>query len=105
MDKTTKTILILWLCTVVVITTGAYFGSKRGDLGGTDKLVEDMAATAGGWTPTTPLPLSEIGENIAFTIAGLLAGIVIGYYWTLLDEKTAKKGQIDNKKNQRTDRT
>ena len=103
MDKTTKTILILWLCTIVVITTGAYYGSKRGDLGGTDKLVEDMAATAGGYKPTTPLPLSKTGENIAFTIGGLFAGIVIGYYWTQLDKKTQNKEQIDDTQNQRTE--
>ncbi|MFQ5976010.1 MAG: hypothetical protein ACE5J5_06835 [Candidatus Hydrothermarchaeales archaeon] len=86
MNKVTKIILLLWFGTVVIITLGAYFGSAKGDLGGTDALVEDMAATAGGYEPITPVVLSEIGENIAFTLAGLFAGIVFGYYWTDLVE-------------------
>ncbi len=108
MNKVTKTILLLWLCTVGMITVGAYFGSANGDLGGTDALVEDMAATAGGYEPSTPIPLTEIGENIAFTLAGLLAGIIFGYYWTRLVERAPyPKGQLNDAKGQkqRTERT
>lgn len=107
MDKVTKTILLLWLCTVVIIITGAYFGSKKGNLEGTDKLVEDMAATAGGYEPSTPLPLSEIGENIVFTLAGLLAGIIFGYYWTHMVETSPRHlGELNDTSEQiqRTER-
>ncbi len=108
MNKVTKAILLLWICTVVLITVGAYFGSAKGDLGGTDALVEDMAATAGGYEPSTPIPLTGIGENIAFTLAGLLAGIIFGYYWTRLVERAPyPKGQLNDAKDQkhRTERT
>ncbi len=108
MNKVTKTVLLLWLCTVGMITLGAYFGSAKGDLSGTDALVEDLAATAGGYEPSTPIHLTEIGENTAFTLAGLLAGIIFGYYWTRLVERAPyPKGQSNDAKGQkqRTERT
>ncbi|MEE8168694.1 MAG: hypothetical protein V3T58_07470 [Candidatus Hydrothermarchaeales archaeon] len=86
MDKIIKNIAILWLFTIALIIGGAYAGSAKGDLGGTDAAVEDMAAEIAGREPSTPIGLNNTGENIAFALAGLLAGALFGYYWTSIVE-------------------
>ena len=87
-----KVVASLWLAVLGVIVLGAYLGAGTGDLGGTDAAVEDIAVKIGNREATTPIALDALGENIAFTAAGLVAGIVVGYYFAALFEarKTSK---------------
>ncbi len=87
----TKKVVALWLIVIVVVLAGAYFGSRTGDLGGTDAAVEEMAAKLGSKEPSNPVALSEFGENVAFTLAGLLAGIFTGYFLTAIEVKARKE--------------
>lgn len=86
-----RKVVALWLLMIFVIIAGAYFGARAGDLGGTDAAVEDAAAKLGSKEPTNPIALSEFGENLAFTAAGLLAGIFVGYFFAALFEAKARK--------------
>lgn len=81
-----KVVAFLWLGTLGVIVLGAYLGAGMGDLGGTDSLVEDIAVKIGNREATTPIALGALGENVAFTAAGLIAGIFVGYYFAALFE-------------------
>lgn len=89
----TKTVIALWLAASGLIILGAYYGSRLGDLGGTDALVEGMAVEVGKKEASTPVSLSQLGENISFTLAGLVAGTIFGYYMTTLFEGGGRRAR------------
>lgn len=95
-ESFTKAVVILWLAGVSVTSLGAYYGISVGDLGGTDALVEGMAVELGKSEASTLVSYGKLGENISFTLAGLFAGILSGYYWTaLMEGSRAKKEGSD----------
>jgi hypothetical protein len=49
------------------------------DLSGTDRVVEEQAATIGKKTPTQVVSLDETGEYIGFTMLSLMGGLAAGY--------------------------
>jgi hypothetical protein len=83
-DKFTRTVLILWITIISITCLGAFFGIKVGDLGGTDNIVEELVVDASGKEVSTPVSYGDLGENITFTLAGLFAGIIFGYFWITL---------------------
>ncbi len=90
-ESFTKAVVILWLVSVAVISLGAYYGISVGDLGGTDALVEGMAVEVGKSDASTLVSYDKLGENISFTLAGLFAGTLFGYYWVALMEGNRMK--------------
>jgi hypothetical protein len=48
------------------------------DLSGTDRVVEEQAATIGKKTPTQVVSLDETGEYIGFTMLSLMGGLAGG---------------------------
>ncbi len=83
-DKFTRTVLIMWITIILITCLGAFFGINVGDLGGTDALVEELAAEVSEKEVSTPVSYGDLGENISFTLAGLFAGIIFGYFWIFL---------------------
>ena len=93
-ESFTKAVVILWLIGVSVTSLGAYYGISVGDLGGTDALVEGMAVEVGKSEASTLVSYNELGENISFTLAGLFAGALFGYYWAALMEGNRVKKEV-----------
>ena len=86
-DKFTKTALVLMVVTTALFCIGAYIGYVGGaDMEGTDGLVEEHAAEIGGreaidYIPTIGL-YGDMGEYVGFTLAGMVSGLIVGYFWT-----------------------
>jgi hypothetical protein len=69
----------------VLIVTFSYIATNflgHEELSGTDSQVEEQAATSGVTkTPTSIVSLSETGENIGFTLIGVVGGLAAGYWY------------------------
>lgn len=91
LSPTERYALSLMLVILMGIVGLAYWGNTvvGGSLEGTDAIVEEHAAAIGDKEPTNPIQLSEEGEVIAFTLAAVLAGLLIGYLWpSVFEEET-----------------
>ncbi len=83
-DKFTLIAIALMAVISVSLAIGAYVGYKSGsEMEGTDAIVEDTAASTVGAEATAigPAITDVVGEPAGFTIAGIIAGFIIGYYW------------------------
>ncbi len=83
-DKFTRVVLILWITIISITCLGAFFGINVGDLGGTDNIVEEIVVEVSEKEARTPVSHGDRGENVSFTLAGLFAGIIFGYFWITL---------------------
>ena len=64
------------------IIVASYVGHKKGELEGTDDIVEDLATSATHVQAKEIVPaIPEDMEPIGFTIAGILGGLLVGYFW------------------------
>lgn len=91
MDRFTRNALSVALLAIFFWSLLGYLGSFYGDMGGTDKKVEETAARLNPVAPSAPISLSPRGENIAFTLGGILAGLVVGYYYPDLFERLDRR--------------
>ena len=87
MDRFTKNALILLVICTSIMCIAAYVGYASGaGMEGTDGLVEEHAASTGGLEAKGVLPSVEYfgdqGEYVGFTLAGIISGFLVGYYWT-----------------------
>ncbi len=85
-DRFTMTALVLMVGITTAFVICAYIGhlGEVGEMDGTDAIVEEMAADTVGKETTSVLPafLTDIvGEPLGFTIAGIAAGFIVGYFW------------------------
>ena len=92
MDRFTRNVLIVSLLALLFWPLLGYMGSFYGDMGGTDKKVEEAAAATGEVKASVPVSLSPLGENIVFTLGGVLGGLVVGYYYPDLFESPEGRG-------------
>lgn len=65
---------------------GTYIGYVfEQDLDGTDGIVEEAAASTKGLEANVIIPSVEaygdMGEYVGFTLAGIIAGFIFGYFW------------------------
>lgn len=87
-DGFTKTALTMMVIIAGVFVISAYIGHVLGSkMEGTDSIVEDTAASSAfGAVPQAthvgPTITSVVGEPIGFTFADVVAGLIVGYYWT-----------------------
>jgi len=90
LDGFTKTALTMMVIIAGIFSIGAYLGHVFGSkMEGTDSIVEDTAVSTafGAIPPAThvgPTITGVVGEPIGFTFAGIVAGLIVGYYWTEL---------------------
>ncbi len=85
LDRFTKTALVLMVVIASVFVTCAYLGYIGGaEMEGTDAMVEEHAASTANVEATAIIPAltDVVGEPAGFTIAGIIAGFIVGYYWT-----------------------
>lgn len=85
LDRFTKTALVLMAVITAIFAIGAYLGYAAGSgMEGTDAIVEDTAASTVNAEASQigPAITDVVGEPIGFTIAGIVAGFIVGYYWT-----------------------
>jgi len=84
-DQFTKIALVLMVAITLTFCAFAYIGHLSGaEMEGTDAIVEDTAASTANVEATGVMPAitDVIGEPPGFTLAGIVAGLIVGYYWT-----------------------
>ncbi|MFQ6051308.1 MAG: hypothetical protein ACE5K4_06405 [Candidatus Hydrothermarchaeota archaeon] len=91
-DSFVLKVLLLMVLSVLGIIVSAYYGSKVGELQGTDALVEDLAMKSAGKKAVTLIELNETGEYIGFTLVGIVSGFTVGYLIPSLFPQKIKKG-------------
>ena len=79
----TKKALLVMLFILSVITAGAYAGYLGGgDNLGIDTVVEELAAPDAVSDGIGVKLMEQFGEPMGFAFAGILGGLVTGYFWT-----------------------
>ncbi len=88
MRKFAITCLILMAVVTLSILASAYYSYSTGkSLEATDDIVNDMASHAAKAKPTDYLPtIPEKMEPIGITLAGIFAGLIVGYLWDEIEE-------------------
>jgi cobalt/nickel transport system permease protein len=77
-----KKAIIMMLLILSVITAGAYMGYLRGgDNMGIDTVVETLAAPDAAAEGIGVELMERLGEPLGFGFAGILGGLVTGYFW------------------------
>lgn len=87
LDRFTKTALVLLVIITAIIFIIAYLGSigDQGKMKGIGPIVEKHAAsTVANVAPVSLVPAITdlVGKFWGFTIAGIVAGFIVGYLWT-----------------------
>ena len=86
LDQFTKMALVLMVVITAIFLIGAYLGYIGGHgMEGTDAMVEEHAASTVANVEATslvPAITDLVGEPLGFTIAGIVAGFIVGYLWT-----------------------
>lgn len=86
LDRFTKTALVLMIVITAIFLIGAYLGYIGGHgMEGTDAMVEEHAASTAANVEAVALIIAItdlVGESWGFTIAGIVAGFIVGYIWT-----------------------
>lgn len=85
-DAFERNSLVIMTLGVAIMLAFSYIGTSMGfELGGTDAMVEEMAADSAGKEGQVVVDLEgllgEYGEPIGFTIAGIAGGFVAGFAW------------------------
>lgn len=81
-DNFTKKALIGMLFILSVITAGAYAGYLGGgDNTGIDEVIETLAAPDAVADGVGVKLMERFGEPVGFAFAGILGGLVTGYFW------------------------
>ncbi len=83
MDKFLVYALTLLFVISFAIMVASYIGHKMGySLEGADDVVENMAVSHSHAKPTEVLPaIPEHLEPVGFTLAGVVGGLLVGYFW------------------------
>ncbi|BDC36234.1 MAG: hypothetical protein EF806_02255 [Candidatus Methanoliparum thermophilum] len=81
-DKFTRTALVLMIIIVFMIMLFSYIGSEHG-IKGSDDIVSEIIIEETGKEEISIIPTVSdfIGEEITYTIVGIIAGFVVGYFW------------------------
>ncbi len=87
LDRFTKTALVLLVIITAIILIIAYLGyiGDQGKMKGIGPIVEKHAAsTVANVAPVSLVPAITdlVGKFWGFTIAGIVAGFIVGYLWT-----------------------
>ena len=87
LDRFTKTALVLMVVITAIILIIAYLGyiGDQGKMKGIGPIVEKQAAsTVTNVAPVSLVPAITdfVGKFWGFTIAGIVAGFIVGYLWT-----------------------
>jgi len=87
LDRFTKTALVLMVVITAIILIIAYLGyiGDQGKMKGIGPIVEKHAAsTVANVAPVSLVPAITdlVGKFWGFTIAGIVAGFIVGYLWT-----------------------
>jgi ABC-type cobalt transport system substrate-binding protein len=82
LDRFTKYALLTMTVIVAVLMVLAYVGTAvlGQEMGGTDATVNENAGESEPILPVTIAPLGEIGEYIGFGMAGVVGGLIVGYF-------------------------
>ncbi|MDD1673769.1 MAG: hypothetical protein LUP99_05110 [Methanomicrobiales archaeon] len=76
-------ILLILMILLIILSFGPYVG---GEMKGTVESVKEKIPAAGGQEGMTSFPavntLGASGEFVCFTLAGMVSGFIIGYYWS-----------------------
>ena len=91
MDNFIRNSLILLVVCTAVMCVAAYAGYASGaGMEGTDGIVEEHAASTGGIEAVEMVPnvgaYGDMGEYVGFTLAGIIAGFIFGYFWIDIKE-------------------
>ena len=93
MDNFVRNSLILLVVCTAVMCVAAYAGYASGaGMEGTDGIVEEHAASTGGegLEAVDIVPnvgaFGDMGEYVGFTLAGIIAGFIFGYFWIDIKE-------------------
>jgi len=82
MDRFVVWSILLCILISSLIIAGSYIGHYRGSLEGTDDVVEHLAEIHSHAKAVTLLPaIPEDLEPVGFTIAGMVGGFLVGYFW------------------------
>jgi ABC-type cobalt transport system substrate-binding protein len=80
---------------VAVLMVLAYVGTAvlGQEMGGTDATVNENAGESEPILPVTIAPLGEIGEYIGFGMAGVVGGLIVGYFVPVILNKKEPSGR------------
>jgi ABC-type cobalt transport system substrate-binding protein len=82
MDRFTVYAAGIMAVLVFAILISSYIGHTKGRLEGTDDIVESIATSNSHVKPKEVLPaIPENLEPIGFTLAGIVGGFIVGYFW------------------------
>lgn len=95
LDKFTKVSLVLMVVIVLAIIILAYIGSEY-EMKGSDEIVSEIITEQTDKEPISVVPTISnlIGEEITYTIVGIIAGFIVGYFWTDLFNNKDKRDKI-----------
>lgn len=83
MDNFTKACLLLMLLSTSIMVVATYIGQSGGEeMEGTDAIVEETAASIASKEAVQLVPaIPEDLEPVGFTLAGVFAGLIFGFFW------------------------
>jgi ABC-type cobalt transport system substrate-binding protein len=95
LDRFTKYALLTMTVIVAVLMVLAYVGTAvlGQEMGGTDATVNENAGESEPILPVTIAPLGEMGEYIGFGMAGVVGGLIVGYFVPVILNKKEPSGR------------
>ena len=99
MDKFNKVAILIIICSIAVLTTMAYVSWVRdgspSQLPSSDSSVNAAAGSNGNtyYNPFTIEYWGNTGENVGFTVVGCAGGLIAGYIYPTIFNKTQKGGK------------
>lgn len=99
MDRFTKYVLLIMTTSVVSMIVATYIGVFifEGDMETKYISIIEEYAKRAGVSFWHPIEFDEIGENIAFTLAGAITGLIVGYLTPSIFEKNkALRGELND---------